>query len=164
MRSVEGRSGAQTRTLLEFCGPHAPMYSLAISIGNPSRRDDGVAHQVLKELNCDALSAIQLLPETAGKLARYDTVVFIDADPRAEDVTIEIIKDEPCAGPFTHQLSPAALVSLARELFRFNGKAYLCRIPVNDLSVGEGISRPARRFARRAAKFLAPLLETRRKR
>ena len=68
------------------------MKTLFIACGNPMRRDDGVASEALRRLaqtpDRESRSVHQLTPELAAEAARFDRVVFLDADIRAARVTI----------------------------------------------------------------------------
>ncbi len=134
------------------------MRALLIAAGNSLRRDDGVAHAVLELLDAEARAVFQLRPELAEDIAGYDTVVFIDADAGAEELSIGAVDDLPPSRLFTHVSTPAEIVALARSLFDFSGRAFLCRIPVDDLSAGEGLSPRATALAARAAEKLETLL------
>ena len=136
----------------------AAPFALLIALGNRFRRDDGVAHVVLDRLGsvCEAesRSLLQLTPEVAEEIAGYETVIFIDSDTRAAGVSIEPL-DEPSSPPlFTHVARPAEVIEVSKALFGFAGRAFLCRIPVDDLSPGEGLSGHASAFAAQAAGML----------
>jgi Ni,Fe-hydrogenase maturation factor len=136
--------------------------ALVVALGNPLRRDDGVAHHVLKLLawflDVESQTLLQLTPEIAEEIACYKVVMFIDADTTAADLCIEPVDESPSLPVLTHVSTPAAIVALSRTLYGFAGRAFLCRIPVDDLSPGEGLSRRASVLAVRAAEELETLL------
>jgi hydrogenase maturation protease len=143
------------------------MRALVIAQGNPLRRDDGVAHRVLESLKpaCDVESraVMQLTPEVAGDIAPYDTVIFIDADVCVGTLSIEPLDhsdSDPAVSPpaLTHVTNAAEIVRLSRTLFGFGGSAFLCRIPVDDLSLGEGLSSRATALAAEASGKLEAVL------
>jgi hydrogenase maturation protease len=143
--------------------------ALLIAGGNRLRRDDGVAHTVLERLgpasDVESRALLQLTPEVAEDIAGYDTVIFIDADAGAAGVSIEPVNQPPQPSSLTHVSEPAEIVELSKALFGFAGRAFLCRIPVNDFSPGEGLSRRANALAVQAARKLETLLgETRKNR
>jgi hydrogenase maturation protease len=145
------------------------MRALLIAQGNRLRRDDGVAHAVLERLDpasdVEPRAILQLTPEVAEDIAGYEMVIFIDADAGATDLSIEPINQPPPAPALTHVSRPAEVVELSRALFGFSGRAFLCRIPVDDFSPGERLSRRASALAVQAAKKLELLLgETRKTR
>jgi len=138
--------------------------SLVITIGNTLRGGDAAAHRVLKSIPESAhihkRSVTQLTPEIAAEIANYATVVFVDADVRALDIEIAPVVDELAPSLLTHVLRPSEVVGLARILFGFHGKAYLCRIPLIDLSAGLRVSPEAQQLAQRAAEEIDSLIES----
>jgi Ni,Fe-hydrogenase maturation factor len=107
---------------------------LSISIGNPLRGDDGVAHRVLDLLeparDLIKRSVLQLTPELAYEIAQAETVVFIDADPTAREPRIEHIANrQPRGTPLAHSMTPAEVVYLAQRLYGFSGAAWVCHVP-----------------------------------
>jgi len=135
------------------------MRTLLIAAGNSLRRDDGVALAVLEMLDAESLAVFQLTPEVAADLAGYDTVIFIDADTGAAELKIEPMDESRSpSGAFTHVSAPSEIVTLARSLYGFEGRALVCRIPVKDLSHGEGLSGRASALAAQAAEKLKVLI------
>lgn len=134
------------------------MAALVIAMGNPLRRDDGAAHYVHVPRGVYRHATTQLTPEVAQEVARYDTVVFMDADARLTELRIEPVGSERPVSPLTHVLGPAEVVELARKLFGFSGDAYVCRIPACDLAEGEGLSPAAERFVEQATREIDHLL------
>jgi len=125
---------------------------LILSVGNRLRRDDGVAHYVVNLLKrttgVQTRAVFQLTPDLAQEIADFDAILFIDADASAAAVSLERLEPSMAHAPtLTHVSQPAEVVELSRVLFGFNGKAYLCRIPVEDLSAGEGLSLRAAAFS-----------------
>lgn len=137
------------------------MRALLISLGNRLRRDDGVAHAVAELLGAtdfESRALLQLTPEIAEDIAGYDAVIFLDADARAAEPSIHTLDESASVSALTHASSPKEIVGLSRTLFGFAGQALLCRIPVDDLSCGEGLSHRAREHAASAARKLKILL------
>lgn len=139
------------------------MRTLLIACGNPIRRDDAVAAETLRLLAHDPdreMRAVhQLTPELAEEAARFDRVVFLDADTKAARVTIERLDLSRPYSPLTHSTTPAEIVALSRGLFAFSGEAFICRIPARDFSLsanlsGGDLSPGTLRFARLAAEAL----------
>jgi Ni,Fe-hydrogenase maturation factor len=129
--------------------------TLLIAIGNQLRRDDGVAHKVLDLIptspRLDSLRVFQLTAEVASAIASYHTVIFIDADLAALDLSIQPLDELPYCPMITHFTTPAEIVTLSRELFGFAGLAFLCRIPAKDISCGVELSLSATAYALQAA-------------
>ncbi len=134
------------------------MPAIVIAIGNPIRRDDGVAHHVQITPGVETRAVLQLTPELSETIAPYSTVVFVDADLDAKQVRMELVASVHAPSALTHVTKPAEIVAMARALFGFSGRAYTCHIPASDLSEGEGISESTQRFARQAAAEIDNLL------
>jgi hydrogenase maturation protease len=136
------------------------MRALLIGIGNPLRRDDGVAQAVLDLLGgspgIDLLPLHQLTPEIASECAGYDPVIVIDADVSASVLKLRSLPDGTgmLRKAFTHAPGPEDIVAIARSVFGFRGRAFLCRIPVSDLEVGAGLTPHAQGMAHTAAKLI----------
>ncbi|HUA82507.1 MAG TPA: hypothetical protein VMB85_01515 [Bryobacteraceae bacterium] len=138
------------------------MRTLAIAIGNVLRGDDGVAHAALELVEqMDRRWCFQLTPEHATEIAGYDAVVFIDADTGAGQTMVEPLRESPLPPQVTHLWSPAEIVALARALFRFAGRAFVCRIPAEDFSAREQLSPRAAAHAQEAARQLTRMIEDR---
>jgi len=113
---------------------------IIIGYGNPDRQDDGVGWQALKriaqrlkrstpedpsagiydlEKSPGLLFTLQLTPELAETLAKYDEVYFIDAHTGTypDDLAVITLEAEFQASPFTHHMTPQTLLSLTRKLY-----------------------------------------------
>jgi hydrogenase maturation protease len=139
------------------------MSGLIITIGNPLRRDDGVAHVVAERLPRDprirVRPVLQLTPEIAAEIEGYDSVVFVDADVTVARLTMAPVNESELCPALTHASTPPEIVELSRSLFGFAGTALLCRIPVDDLTSGEGLSRRAAESAALAISELSRWIE-----
>jgi len=135
---------------------------LAIAVGNRLRRDDGVAHNVLESLNdgtdIEKKFVMQLTPELADEIRSYDVVVFVDAHVNAKLPVIREVNKVLAPFPLTHVASPAEVVAVARALFGFSGKAYVCRVPASDFSEGEGLSERSQGYVKQAAREIDNLV------
>jgi hydrogenase maturation protease len=135
---------------------------LLIAVGNPLRGDDGVAHRVLEllgpevaaEMEVETRSVLQLTPELAAEMAGFESVVFLDAAVDSRSVTIREVPGLCGPASLTHVSRPSEIVALATKVFGFKGRALQCRIPVDHLDAGEGLSAQAESFAREAAGLL----------
>lgn len=141
------------------------MRTLLIPIGNSLRRDDGIAHAVLERIDSrcdfDVRPVLQLTPEIAGDIARYDAVWFLDADAGATQLTIGAMSESPRSSSLTHVATPEQVIELSRKLFGFAGQAFVCRIPATDFSYGEGLTLNAEELADSAAREIGICLEDR---
>lgn len=141
------------------------MPTLIVAVGNRLRRDDGVAHHVLDLLGSlpgvQTRALFQLTPELAQEIADFDVILFIDADLSAAAVSLEPLEPPALRAPaLAHVSHPAEVVAMSRALFGLAGRAYLCRIPVNDLSHGEGLSRRSAAFCAVAMRDIGELFQT----
>ncbi len=126
---------------------------LVIGYGNPLRGDDGFGWQVvqaLSETNLGHLEVIachQLTPELAEPLSHAARAVFVDASVMVPPGVLEIRawvnhEREPAsmAQSFTHHLTPAHLLALARTLYGRAPQATLITVGAVNLSHAEHLS------------------------
>ena len=112
---------------------------LLVGYGNPDREDDGVAWHILRALTVKlGLSApvsyedefpddpqvdfafhLQLTPEMAEEIARYEHVCFVDAHTGniPEEVRLIEVESEFQRSPFTHHLTPHSLLSFCETIY-----------------------------------------------
>ena len=123
--------------------------TLIIAYGNPLRGDDGLGRRAAEMLRERAFPGItilalhQLAPELAEDLSRAALAVFIDAreggvpgEWRAEAV----LPAPETPRPFTHQVSPATLLTAARTLYGHAPEALLYSMGGESFDYGEGLS------------------------
>lgn len=137
------------------------MTTLIYAIGNPFRRDDGVARRVAALLGAGDWklhTPRELLPEMAEDVAPAARVIFIDADYLPGETRLESLKATCCPGLLSHGLRPCDLLSLSRKLYGFTGEAWLCRVPGEDFGEGEGLSAKAEANAAKAAALVRGVL------
>lgn len=130
------------------------------AIGNPLRGDDGVAHRTLQLARIDTREIVevqQLTPESACELEDVDRAVFVDADASVDEVRIEPVRDDTTSAPWSHHITPEAVVALARELYGFRGSAFVCRVPAREFPHGGTLSPEATAAAEKAAQLLRNL-------
>ncbi len=155
--------------------------NLVIGFGNPFRRDDGVALEVINRFRredglpplgldedgtdlpgktADTWMLHQLLPELAGALAGYRRVVFLDAHLGRipEEVRVVPVDEEYSLQAMTHHLSPGMLLSLTRLAGGAAPQGWLISIRGEDFGYGEGLSPTCRANAAEAAHRLHALL------
>lgn len=113
---------------------------LIIGYGNPDREDDGVGWRIVERLAArlpgaqvaqsalelqpegntpSLLTALQLTPEMAETLARYERVCFVDAHTGAypDDLNVAGAQAIFQSSPFTHHLTPDTLLALAQAAY-----------------------------------------------
>lgn len=114
--------------------------TLIVGYGNVDRMDDGLAWHVLATLvgalggplpitpddpllipggRADCRFMLQLTPELAEDLARYQRVCFVDAHTGDLPAETQLVAVTPSftASPFTHHLTPATVLALAQALY-----------------------------------------------
>ncbi len=122
------------------------MSTMVVGIGNTLRGDDGVGPFVIDLLRAarvgwlELRTAPALLPEFAVELPGYEAVVFVDADVKAREVTLQPVAME--ASDPLHGVTPTRVVQLARGL-GFDGEAWICSVPVQSMDPRVGLSRQA---------------------
>lgn len=140
------------------------MQVLLIAVGNPLRRDDGIAHRVLEMLDPDRTrgartsSVHQLMPELAEEFSHYDTVIIIDADVEPGEAFLEEVAEPARAAALGHELGAAEVAALARTLYDWKGACVLCHVPGADFTEGGGFSDEAEGNAWRAARLIEEML------
>jgi len=137
--------------------------TLILGWGNPGRVDDGLGPAFIEAIRKLAPPGIvldsdyQLTVENAAEVARYDRVLFVDADRRGP-APFTMRKVEPSAGGpsfSTHSVAPGAVLSLCRDLFHATPEAWLLGIRGYEFDrFGEGLSLRARANLDRAVDFI----------
>jgi hydrogenase maturation protease len=142
------------------------MQVLLIAVGNPLRRDDGIAHRVLEILDPDLAagartsSVHQLTPELAGEFSRHDFVVVVDADVEPGEAFLEEMTEPVAHAALGHQLGAAEVLALARALYDWKGACYVCHVPGSDFTEGGGFSDEAEGNAWKAARLIEEFLNS----
>jgi hydrogenase maturation protease len=103
---------------------------LIVAYGNPMRCDDGVAWRAADALernfcggDVEILRTHQLAPELAEAISRCEAVIFVDAaspeggNSQPGEVRCAQVGLSESTPKFSHQLSPGAVVALARQLY-----------------------------------------------
>lgn len=139
-----------------------------IGVGNTARGDDGVAHRVLERLEaarCEGdlapvtlLGVHQLDVSMAAALAAVDTVVFVDAERRAEPATEVKALDPGSTAPSVHAVDPAGLLGLVRSLYGTAPAAWLVSVAGPSMEHLEGLSLEAEAASAEAASVIRALL------
>lgn len=137
--------------------------TLLYGYGNIDRQDDGVAWHVLRTVaedlgrdlpqqldeiffnltpHVDATFDLQLIPEAAELIAGYERVCFIDAHTgRVEDlVHWEELTAQYEPSPFTHHLTAATCLSLAKTVYKKSPEAVLVSIRGFEFGFSQSLS------------------------
>lgn len=124
---------------------------LIIAYGNPLRSDDGVAWRAAGLLegrfpaaDVEILRLHQLAPELAETLRRCQAAIFVDAAARGlgapGEIRFEEIRQPAGEARFSHQLSPDAVVALARQLYGAAPRAFAVTLAGENFDHGEQLS------------------------
>jgi len=124
--------------------------SLVIGYGNPLRGDDGIGQATALAFANEAavycghvIACHQLTPELAECIAAVDLVVLVDAavDIQPGAVVVrEILATSALSSGLVHTADPAWLLDLARKLYSRLPRAFLIKVGVSSLALGEGLS------------------------
>jgi hydrogenase maturation protease len=123
--------------------------ALVIGYGNPLRQDDGVGWVVSTRLLADRpegtaiLTCHQLTPELAERISSVAVVVFVDAALGEGPGRVDrrpVRADE--SGPLSasHDLSPQALLALARDLYGHEPRGWIITVTGERFGHGESLS------------------------
>jgi hydrogenase maturation protease len=141
---------------------------LLIGYGNPGRLDDGLGPALAEAVASLAIPAVtvesdyQLGVEDAATVAAHEVVVFADASVSGpEPFAFCPVRPaaEACVGFSSHSVEPAAVLALARELFRARTRGYALGIRGYRFNeFGEHLSDQAEANLAAALRFIVPVL------
>jgi hydrogenase maturation protease len=122
---------------------------LVIGYGNTMREDDGVGQHIARRLGVslyrdavEVISCHQLTPELVEPVSRADYAVFVDASEDGLPGEVRCYPVEPMmtTAAFTHQVTPAALLAAAYDLYGTHPKGIVISIPGAHFGYGETLS------------------------
>ena len=122
---------------------------LIVACGNPLRCDDGLAWRAVERLHrlhlppdVEIIAQHQLTPELASPVSQVERVLFLDAARRGQpgELRCEPVLPLPTLGAFTHDFSPASILSLSQELYGNIPDAYVISLSGECFDHGETIS------------------------
>ncbi|HTZ46540.1 MAG TPA: hydrogenase maturation protease [Verrucomicrobiae bacterium] len=141
---------------------------LVLACGNALRGDDGVALHIASCANGvfgpETLvhTDQQWTPELAQPISEAETVVFLDASasmPPGEITCRELGTASSPLSSFTHQITPQALLALARDLYGSHpSRAYLLTVGGASFDLKEGLSEPVSHAIPQAIERIKALL------
>lgn len=128
-----------------------PPKTLFIAYGNPDRQDDGVAWYILQRLAAvhgrqiedynldfydqlgnepDFFFILQLIPELADLLVKYDRVCFIDAhvDDREGEILMQCLTPNYEPSTLSHHMTPQFLLDITQSYHRQSPAAILASV------------------------------------
>jgi hydrogenase maturation protease len=121
---------------------------LIIGYGNPLRGDDGLGWHAAEALRsrlpeAEILTVHQLTPELAEDASRAELVVFLDAGEGGtpgEWRETPVVEEPETTQAFTHHVTPASLLSAARQLYGRAPQACLFSMTGESFDYREGLS------------------------
>ena len=139
---------------------------LVIGIGNTLRCDDGFGWHVADELgkpafdNLRSLKVHQLVPELAEAISQVDLVVFVDAGVHGEPgtLTCEPVTISHPDLRFSHDVTPATLIQMAKTLYGHRPKAFLICAVGKVFEHGESLSPEIQSAVRRTVARIEELI------
>lgn len=138
---------------------------LIVGYGNTLRSDDAAGPLVVEEIQRQHLPGVTTLvcplltPELAEPVSRAATVVFVDAsiEPNRE-VRVRPIQPADSSRILAHAANPQTLLAISRDIFGHMPRAWCLTIPVEDLELGENLSKLARQGVRKAVKLITGMI------
>ena len=147
---------------------------LVVGYGNALRTDDGLGWHVAERLADDprlagatVLRRHQLTPELALDISEATLLVLVDAShgPAAGEVSVERLEPTGDAGTsgttWSHHLTPATLVDLARELYGRAPDVFVVGCGVASVEMGDELSPEVRDALPRVVDAVADLVASR---
>jgi hydrogenase maturation protease len=141
---------------------------LIIAYGNPLRSDDGVAwyaaeclRDELPALGTQILCVHQLTPELAETASRTDDLIFLDASRNGEpgQIVCAPLDSQPGRARFSHQHTPEQIVSLCKQLYGTEPRAFVVSINGESFAHGDGLSTTLRDALPRLVRIVGELIE-----
>ncbi len=158
------------------------MALLILGYGNVDREDDGIGSHVLRSVArrlglppldvyedglsdlgqpIDLVFVLQLVPELAETIAGYDEVFFVDAHTGSfsEEIRWEGAAQGYVPSAFTHHLTPATLMEIARTLYGRTPNGHVVSVRGYRFGFGRELSAEAQRLCEIAAEQIAATLQ-----
>lgn len=109
--------------------------TLVIGYGNPGRVDDGLGPAFAERIEGAGLAGVRVLSdyqlqvEHACEVAEAAVVLFADASTSGDElVSLRRLLPRQAEGIGSHSLRPETVIAFARDMFGWDGQAYLLGI------------------------------------
>ncbi|MDR2639261.1 MAG: hydrogenase maturation protease [Helicobacteraceae bacterium] len=124
------------------------MNALFIGYGNELREDDGFGVFVARSLKTRGVcvQTQQLTPELAQMIARFDRVIFIDANA-ATDAGVFAVPLPSADSVLAHSLTPWSLMNMSRELYGTTAEYLIFSVGGGSFGYGEKLTPPLKKAA-----------------
>jgi Ni,Fe-hydrogenase maturation factor len=163
-----------------------PFNILILGFGNADRQDDGVSWHILRGLaeklgqpvpeqigdefsplanptgnSPYFLFVLQLAPELAETVARYDVVCFVDAHTGNVELDLNFaeMNSEFQTSPFTHHMTPQTLLALAGALYGHTPQGFLLSVRGYEFGFSTALSNITQELAGQAVEKLLAWLK-----
>jgi len=122
---------------------------LIVGFGNPLRSDDGLGWHIAQDFSGElarddvqVIAAHQLAPEMAEGASHAEHILFVDAAHNGTpgSLSCEPVSPAAASNRYSHELSPAAVLKLAKELYGRCPPAHLLTITGESFETGETMS------------------------
>lgn len=121
--------------------------AVVVGFGNTLRGDDGLGWRAAEAVaaampDISILTTPQLEPELADTILNYDLAVFIDASREGTpgDIRCSPVASSADDSEFSHFLTPAALLAIARQLHGSSPTAHTISVCGEWFDVGDTLS------------------------
>lgn len=144
---------------------------LVLACGNTLRGDDGVAWRIAEAIERDpSLTNLQVIvshqwtPEMAESISHACTVIFVDCSAVTLPGEISIIPLQPAidiSASLTHNVTPAALLALAQEIFGATPQqAYAVTVGGKSFAMSEKLTEAVTNAVPEAVRMLKQILRS----
>ncbi len=133
---------------------------LVIGYGSDLHGDDALGPRIAAAVagwgrpEVRGLARHELLPELAADIAEAGRVIFVDADPAADEVTLTPLSAASSGVGLGHALTPGGLLALAAEVYGRRPPASLLAVPGENFGLGDTLSERAGLAEQSALDFL----------
>lgn len=140
--------------------------TLVIGFGNTLRGDDGAGVRAAELIgsryeDVDVLTVHELTPEISEKIAKYSTVVFIEASRTTTDLKVDRLEIQPGQRRGqSHVHTPRDLLALSWEVHKHGPAAcVLMEIPAPRVTTSEELSAAAARAVNKCVEVFGRMFE-----
>lgn len=137
-----------------------------VGIGNALRGDDGLGNYIagtieqLQIKNVKTFIVHQLQIELLEELQDFNSVIFVDASLKNEEVIFEEIKQDLSVASSSHRISAEMLVQLSKKLYQKQIHFYSCAVKGYYFNMGESISPQAKANAKKAIEKILSFIQS----
>lgn len=138
-----------------------------VGIGNALRSDDGLGNYITETIeqlqikNVKTFIVHQLQIELLEELQDFNSVIFVDASLKNEEVIFEEIKQDLSVAPSSsHRINAETFVQLSKKLYQKQIHFYSCAVKGYYFDMGESISPQAKANAKKAIEKILSFIQS----